>query len=78
MVLGVLAGLAVAAAVGVRAWWQQRSVPKFQTAKVTRGREAPGAIVRVYSNIIKHENEVRSHQVGSVSCSIRSGNVFAQ
>jgi hypothetical protein len=48
------------------------------SAKVSRGKESPDAIVRVYSNIIKHENEVRRHQVGSVSCSIRSGNVFAQ
>jgi len=48
------------------------------SAKVSVGRESPGAIVRAYSPIIKHENEVRSHQVGSVSCSIRSGNVFKQ
>jgi hypothetical protein len=48
------------------------------SAKVSRGKESPDAIVRVYSNIIKHENEVRRHQVGSVSCRVSSGNVFAQ
>ena len=48
------------------------------SAQVTRAREAPGAIVRTYSGIIKHDIDIRSHQVGSVSCSIRTGNVFAQ
>jgi len=48
------------------------------SAQVMRAREAPGAIVRTYSGIIKHDIEIRSHQVGSVSCSIRTGNVFAQ
>lgn len=48
------------------------------TAQVVRARETPGAIMRTFSPIIKHDIDIRSHQVGSVSCSIRSGNVFAQ
>jgi hypothetical protein len=47
------------------------------SAQVTRAKEAAGTIIRVYSGVIKRVNEVRSMQVGSVSCSIRSGNVFA-
>lgn len=46
------------------------------TGQVTRGKESEGAITRVYSGIIKRFNEVKSVQVGGVSCSIRSGNVF--
>ena len=47
------------------------------SAQVTRAKEAPGTIIRVYSGIIKRTNEVKSIQVSGVSCSIRSGNVFA-
>jgi hypothetical protein len=48
------------------------------SAQVVRARETPGAIVRTYSGIIKHDIDIRSHQVGSVSCSVRTGNVFGQ
>ena len=47
------------------------------SAQVTRAREAPGTVIRVYSGIIKRTNEVKSIQVSGVSCSIRNGNVFA-
>jgi hypothetical protein len=47
------------------------------TAQVIRATEAPGTIVRQFSGIIKRYNEIRSTQIGGVSCSIRSGNVFA-
>jgi hypothetical protein len=47
------------------------------SAQVTRAKESEGTIIRNYSGIIKRVNEIRSIQVGSVSCSIRSGNVFA-
>jgi len=47
------------------------------SAQVTRAKESAGATTRVYSGIIKRVNEIRSVQVGGASCSIRSGNVFA-
>ena len=46
-------------------------------AQVTRAKENAGTVTRVYSGIIKRVNETRSAQVGGSSCSIRSGNVFA-
>jgi hypothetical protein len=48
------------------------------TAQVTRAKESPDAIIRNYSGIIKHVNEIRSIQVGGASCSIREGNVFSE
>lgn len=47
------------------------------SAQVTRAKEAEGTIIRSYSGIIKRVNEIKSIQVGSVSCSIHNGNVFA-
>jgi len=47
------------------------------SAQVTRATEAPGTIIRRFSGISKQFMEVKSTQVGSVSCSIRSGNAFA-
>jgi HlyD family secretion protein len=38
LILGVLAGVAAAVAVPVMGWWQANSVPRYQTAKVSRGR----------------------------------------
>jgi HlyD family secretion protein len=38
LILAVLVGGAAAAAVPARDWWQQRTAPKFLTAKVSRGR----------------------------------------
>ena len=46
------------------------------STQVTRGKENPTTITRVYSGIIKRVNETRSAQVGGASCSIRGGNVF--
>jgi len=48
------------------------------SAQVTRATEGSGTIVRRYSGIVKHVNEIRSTQVGGASCSIRDGNVFAE
>jgi hypothetical protein len=47
------------------------------SAQVTRAKESEGGVVRSYSDIIKRVNEIRAFQVGNASCSIRSGNVFA-
>jgi HlyD family secretion protein len=38
LILGVLAGLAVAVSIAARSWWEQQLVPKYLTAPVTRGR----------------------------------------
>jgi HlyD family secretion protein len=38
LILGVLAGSATAGIVSVRSWWQKRSMPKYLTAVVSRGR----------------------------------------
>jgi hypothetical protein len=46
-------------------------------AQVTRAKESAGTVTRIYSGIIKRVNETRSVQVGGTSCSIRTGNVFA-
>ena len=47
------------------------------SAQVTRAKESAGGITRQFSGIIKRVNEIRSVQVGGASCSVRSGNVFA-
>jgi hypothetical protein len=47
------------------------------SAQVTRAKESAETTTRQYSGIIKRVNEIRSVQVGGASCSIRSGNVFA-
>jgi hypothetical protein len=46
------------------------------SGQVTRAKESEGAIIRNFSGITKRVNEVKAVQVGGVSCSIRSGNVF--
>jgi HlyD family secretion protein len=38
LILVILVGVAAGAAVQVRSWWQQHSVPKYLTAEVSRGR----------------------------------------
>jgi HlyD family secretion protein len=38
VILGVIGGVAAAVSVPVKAWWQQRSVPRYLTVKVSRGR----------------------------------------
>ena len=38
LILGVLIGLAAAIAYPTMSWWQQRSLPKYLTASVSRGR----------------------------------------
>lgn len=38
VILGVLAGILGAISYSVHSWWQQRSTPKYLTAKVSRGR----------------------------------------
>lgn len=38
LILGVLVGLAAVGTVQVKSWWQRRSVPKYVTAEVSRGR----------------------------------------
>jgi hypothetical protein len=47
------------------------------SAQVTRAKESEGTIIRNYSGIIQRYVEIKSIQLGSVSCSIRDGNVFA-
>jgi hypothetical protein len=47
------------------------------SAQVTRAKEAEDTIIRNYSDIIKRFIEIKSIKVGSVSCGIRTGNVFA-
>jgi hypothetical protein len=47
------------------------------SAQVTRAKEAGEAIIRAYSVIIKRAIEIKSVQIRGESCSIRSGNVFA-
>jgi hypothetical protein len=48
------------------------------SAQVTRAKESADTIVRRYSGIIKRANEIRSTSVGGASCSIKTGNVFAE
>src|SRR5437660_2497903 len=38
LILGVIVGLAAAAIIPARSWWQQRTAPKYLTATVSRGR----------------------------------------
>ncbi|WP_291856016.1 hypothetical protein [Bradyrhizobium sp.] len=47
------------------------------SAQVTRARESEGAIIRFKSGITNNIVEIKSNQVGGISCSIRAGNVFA-
>jgi hypothetical protein len=47
------------------------------SAQVTRARESADTIVRRFSGITKQTVEIRSTQVGSAACSIKSGNAFA-
>lgn len=59
VVVGVLAGLAAAAAVPALAWWRLRSMPRYTTAAVSRGR------VETVVNSTGTVKPVRSVSVGA-------------
>jgi hypothetical protein len=48
------------------------------SAEVVSARESQGTIIKVYSQIIKRMNEVRSIKVSGSACGVRSGNVFGR
>jgi HlyD family secretion protein len=59
VILGVIAGVPVAVSVPLRSWWQQRSVPRYLTAQVSRGR------VETVVNSTGTVKPVRSVSVGA-------------
>jgi HlyD family secretion protein len=59
VVLGVIAGAVAAGITPLRAWWQQRSVPRYLTAKVSRGQ------VETVVNSTGTAKPVRSVSVGA-------------